>query len=202
MESKEKKMPRTKHSHRSEAARKRKLKHMAAIPEEALPPLKKLAELSEHHVLHNGAKLDSKRDPKHDTEQCLTNLEKSIKSFEKPLISLTNKTFFKVLPESFSFTTNKDDTDKVTMNAVSDLCPQTSYIRGSFHQGHSRFGPNKSKQHAVNSLTAIMMCKVKSVLRWTPSDLNAVLMHGDDLYSAMRDAGKINDPARGYIHAC
>ncbi|XP_018943400.2 uncharacterized protein LOC109071404, partial [Cyprinus carpio] len=43
------------------------------------------------------------------------------------------------------------------------------------------------------------MCKMKSVLQWTRSDLNAVLIHGNDLYSAMRDAGKINDPESGFI---
>ncbi|XP_073681681.1 uncharacterized protein [Garra rufa] len=40
---------------------------------------------------------------------------------------------------------------------------------------------------------------MKSVLQWTRSDLNAVLIHGDDLYSAMRDAGIIGDPEYGFI---
>ncbi|XP_026111622.1 uncharacterized protein LOC113088785, partial [Carassius auratus] len=76
---------------------------------------------------------------------------------------------------------------------------QTSYISGSFHQGDYRFGRNRGSQCGANSLTAIMMSKMKNVLQWTRSDLNAVLIHGDDLYSAMRDAGKINDPESGFI---
>ena len=78
--------------------------------------------------------------------------------------------------------------------------PQKNVIRGSFHQGDRRFGYNRNRQCALNSLTALMMSKLKNVLTWTRDDLDAVLLHGDQLYTSMRRLGKINDPTRrGYI---
>ncbi len=46
-------MPRTKHSQRSQAAKKRMADRMVADREEVLPPLKKQAEISERCVHHN-----------------------------------------------------------------------------------------------------------------------------------------------------
>ncbi len=151
-------MPRTKQSQCSQAAKKRVADRMAADPAEALPPLKKLAELHEHCVYHKSE-------------------SKSEKNPEQNL---------------------KEDTE-ITMNAVSNLFSKTLYIRGSFYQGDYRFGQNRGRQCGANSLTAILMCKMKSVLQWTRSDLNAVLIHGDELYNATRDAGKINDPTSAFI---
>ncbi|XP_048042485.1 uncharacterized protein LOC125266044 [Megalobrama amblycephala] len=99
---------------------------------------------------------------------------------------------------SFPFVSTTEH-NEMKMNAGTDVCPQRSCIRGSFHQGHPRFNPNGGKQCAANSLIAIVMSKMKNVLQWTVSDLNDVLIHGDDLYSAMRDAGKIKDPIDQYI---
>ncbi|KAL1268843.1 hypothetical protein QQF64_034206 [Cirrhinus molitorella] len=164
-------MPRTKQSQRSQAAKKRMADRMAASPEEVLPPLKKLAEISERCVHHNESKYKSKYKSEPNPEpNCNPN------------------------PEP-----NPEPNPKLTVNAVFNLSPQTSYIRGSFHQGDYRFGENMGKQCAANSLTAIMTSKMKSVLQWKRSDLNAVLMNGDDLYSALRDAEKINDPESGFI---
>ncbi|KAL0146613.1 hypothetical protein M9458_057953, partial [Cirrhinus mrigala] len=72
-------------------------------------------------------------------------------------------------------------------------------ILGSFHQGNARFGLNRNRQCAVNSMTAVMMSVLKDVLTWTTEDLNAVLLHGDKLYTSMRLQGKINDPT-GFGH--
>lgn len=36
-------------------------------------------------------------------------------------------------------------------------------IRGSFHQGDARFGWNRNRQCAVNSITAVMMGVLKDV---------------------------------------
>ncbi|XP_037395199.1 uncharacterized protein LOC108432566 [Pygocentrus nattereri] len=76
--------------------------------------------------------------------------------------------------------------------------PQEPTVRGSFHQGHPRFGVNANKQCVANSVTAIMMSRVKNVLSWTTRDLDDVLLNGDRLYSSIRDAGVIHD-ASGYL---
>ncbi|XP_073731800.1 uncharacterized protein [Misgurnus anguillicaudatus] len=73
-------------------------------------------------------------------------------------------------------------------------------LKGSFHQGDERFGYNRNRQCGVNSLTAVMMSKLKNVLTWTTDDLNTVLVKGDEIYTCMRLQGKINDSTgSGYV---
>ncbi|XDV11213.1 hypothetical protein PO909_000214, partial [Leuciscus waleckii] len=80
-----------------------------------------------------------------------------------------------------------------------DYFPQR-VLQGSFHQGDSRFGFNSGRQCAANSITAVMMSVLKDVLTWTTEDLDAVLVHGDELYTSMDLQGKINDSSwRGYV---
>ncbi|XP_056598318.1 uncharacterized protein LOC130416992 [Triplophysa dalaica] len=74
------------------------------------------------------------------------------------------------------------------------------YITGSFHQGDARYVQNYGKQCAVNSLTAILMCKLKNVFQWSTSDINSVLLHGDQFYSDIKAAGKISDHINGYMY--
>ncbi|XP_072572246.1 uncharacterized protein [Paramormyrops kingsleyae] len=81
---------------------------------------------------------------------------------------------------------------------VSPHFPQAPTVRGSFHQGDRRFGINSNKQCVANSLIAIVTCKIKNVLTWSVTDIDQVLLNGDDLYSTIRDAGKIRD-ASGYL---
>ncbi|KAL7863388.1 hypothetical protein SRHO_G00123720 [Serrasalmus rhombeus] len=85
----------------------------------------------------------------------------------------------------------------VTIAATSETDGEPT-VRGSFHQGHPRFGVNANKQCVANSVTAIMMSRVKNVLSWTTRDLDDVLLNGDRLYSSIRDAGVIHD-ASGYL---
>ncbi|RXN25304.1 hypothetical protein ROHU_021577 [Labeo rohita] len=85
------------------------------------------------------------------------------------------------------------------MLSVKYLAKTARVIQGSFHQGDARFGWNRNRQCAVNSMTAVMMSVLKDVLTWTTEDLNAVLLHGDELYTSMRLQGKINDPT-GFGH--
>lgn len=81
----------------------------------------------------------------------------------------------------------------------SDYFPQR-VLQGSFHQGDSRFGFNSGRQCAANSITAVLMSVLKDVLTWTTEDLDAVLLHGDELYTSMDLQGKINDSSwRGYV---
>lgn len=73
-------------------------------------------------------------------------------------------------------------------------------LQGSFHQGDDRFVLNSGRQCATNSITAVMMSVLKDVQTWTTKDLNAVLLHGDELYTSMRLQKKINDPTkRGFV---
>ncbi len=199
---------------------------MAADLSEALPPLKKSAELTEHCVHHNGTKdfsqkigqeigqkigqeigqqigqeigqkigHDFSQQISHDFSYC-AGLKSGLNS---GLNSGQNSGQNSGLNSGQNSEKKYDQHANMTVKAVSALSPQTSYIRGSFHQEYYRFGWNRGSQCGANSLTAILMCKMKSVLQWTTSDLNAVLMHGDNLYSAMRDAGKINDRTNGFI---
>ncbi|XP_072554803.1 uncharacterized protein [Paramormyrops kingsleyae] len=81
---------------------------------------------------------------------------------------------------------------------VSPHFPQASTVRGSFHQADRRFGINGNKQCVANSLMAILMCKIKNVLSWLVTDLDQVLLNGDNLYTTIRDTGRIRD-ASGYL---
>ncbi|XP_052412218.1 uncharacterized protein LOC127957635 [Carassius gibelio] len=84
------------------------------------------------------------------------------------------------------------DVTRASLVTNSDYFPQ-KVVRGSFHQGDARFGWNRNRQCAVNSITAVMVSVLKDVLTWTTEDLNAVLFHGDELYTSMRLQGQIND---------
>lgn len=78
--------------------------------------------------------------------------------------------------------------------------PVMSFIRGSFNQGHKRFGPNRHKQCATNSVTAVMTNVVKSAWTWTQTDIDNVLVKGNDLYTYMKKHHMISDAHRsGYI---
>ncbi|XP_072564692.1 uncharacterized protein, partial [Paramormyrops kingsleyae] len=90
-----------------------------------------------------------------------------------------------------------------TKKILTVTCPtshdhQARTVRGSFHQGHPQFGVNRNKQCVANSLIAILMCKIKNVLSWSVTDIDQVLLNGDDLYTTIRDAGRIQD-ASGYL---
>ncbi|XP_041939980.1 uncharacterized protein LOC121700824 [Alosa sapidissima] len=62
---------------------------------------------------------------------------------------------------------------------ITEPCvPERSVLMGSFHQGHARFGNARNKQCGAISLTAVLMCKIKSVLTWEPEDLDEVLVQG------------------------
>ncbi|XP_052421004.1 uncharacterized protein LOC127964736 [Carassius gibelio] len=84
------------------------------------------------------------------------------------------------------------DVTRASLVNNSGYFPQ-KVIRGSFHQGDARFGSNRNRQCAVNSITAVMTSVLKDVLMWTTEDLNAVLLHGDELYTSMTLQGQIHD---------
>ncbi len=189
-------MPRTKQSQRSQAAKKRVADRMDADPAEALPPLKKSAELPEHCVYHNGKNDFKQKIGQEIGQEIGQKIGQKIgqeigQDFSNSgLNSGLNTGLNSGLNTGLNSENKYDHNANMTVKAVSDLCPQTSYIRGSFHQGDYRFGWNSGSQCGANSLIAVMMCKIKNVLQWTRSDLNAVLIHGNDLYSALRGRGK------------
>ncbi|XP_029943563.1 uncharacterized protein LOC115385633 [Salarias fasciatus] len=75
-----------------------------------------------------------------------------------------------------------------------------SFIRGSFNQGDPRFGENKGKQCATNSITAVMTNVLKSAWTWTTTDLDNVLVNGNDLYTYVKDKHKVSVlEGKGYI---
>ncbi|XP_073726195.1 uncharacterized protein [Misgurnus anguillicaudatus] len=166
-------MPRTKKSVRSQVAKKRMAEQMAAVAAEVVPPLKKMAQLTERCVYRSG---NTKLFSNACTNGCANDFEQT------------------------SEQTSSLHDSNVNMNAIFDLFPQKSYISGSFHQGDPRYVDNYGKQCAVNSLTAILMCKMKSVSQLTTSDINSVLLHGDQFYSDMKAAGKISDLINGYMY--
>ncbi|XP_041954177.1 uncharacterized protein LOC121713552 isoform X1 [Alosa sapidissima] len=102
-----------------------------------------------------------------------------------------------------------NQTSNIVTSVASDDCvcitepcvPDRSVLMGSFHQGHARFGNARNRQCGAISLTALLMCKMKSVLNWEPEDLVDDLVQGTVLYRSMRAQGKIRDhvDGRGYI---
>nr|XP_054593309.1 uncharacterized protein LOC107395497 [Nothobranchius furzeri] len=75
-----------------------------------------------------------------------------------------------------------------------------SIVKGSFHQGHKRFGCNRFKQCAPNSITAIMTNTVKMASTWSRKDINNILISGDSLYTYMKEQNMISDAeGSGYV---
>lgn len=58
-------------------------------------------------------------------------------------------------------------------------------VKGSFSQSDSRFLQNSGNQCMANSLIALVHSKSKNVSGWLPSDIDDILIHGDDLYSSI-----------------
>ena len=99
-----------------------------------------------------------------------------------------------------------DDDGPTSSTAANDVKDHVShdnvmyFIHGSFHQGHSRFGHNRQKQCATNSITAVMTHVIKSAWTWTMTDLDNILVNGNDLYTYMRQNHMISDVNRiGYV---
>lgn len=62
-------------------------------------------------------------------------------------------------------------------------------------------GRNRQKQFATNSVTAIMTNVLKSALTWNSSDIDNVLVNGNDFYTYMRIHNMVSDAdRRGYIY--
>lgn len=76
--------------------------------------------------------------------------------------------------------------------------PATSYaaegkmpVQGSYHQGDGRFSINAGSQCVGNSFNAVVKSIVKSILTWNTDDIHIVLEDGNNLYSSLRQKGKI-----------
>ncbi len=65
--------------------------------------------------------------------------------------------------------------------------------QGSFHQGNRRFGDNSGKQCVANSLASIMYSMKKDVRNWKCSDMDSVLITGNELYGFLQDSSTINN---------
>ena len=57
-----------------------------------------------------------------------------------------------------------------------------SVVQGTFNQSDARFGETAGVQCACMSLFSLCWSVVKSIFRWSPSDLDFVLINGDSIY--------------------
>ena len=76
-------------------------------------------------------------------------------------------------------------------NTVPPSC-HNRYIQGSFHQGHVMFEDNAGVQCVANSLTAMLMNKLKDVCTWQSSDLDNILVNGNMLYTSVKNCNQGN----------
>ncbi len=65
--------------------------------------------------------------------------------------------------------------------------------QGSFHQGNRRFGDNSGKQCVANCLASMMYSKKKNVRNWKCSDMDSILITGNELYGFLQDSTTINN---------
>ncbi|XP_072565389.1 uncharacterized protein [Paramormyrops kingsleyae] len=140
------------------------------------------------------APTDEVPQPPHKRKAAITDPTYSSEYVNLPELELKSTL---ALPNHYPTLDQQQHVNPVTI-PVSPHFPQAPTVRGSFHQGDRRFGINGNRQCVANSLMAILMCKIKNVLSWSVTDLDQVLLNGDDLYSTIRDAGRIGD-ASGYL---
>ncbi|XP_042609817.1 uncharacterized protein LOC109057905 [Cyprinus carpio] len=205
-------MPRGKGFRRSLAAKRRNAERYTLSSfldlEEVVPPLQKKAvsnsSLQESVDIENSMKSDTKnsqnchkafKNVSNSVTSVTANVPKSATSVAKN-VPKSVTSVAKNVPKSATSVpmSNKSWSDVTRASVVnnSGYFPQ-KVIRGSFHQGDARFGLNRNRQCAVNSITAVMTSVLKDVLTWTTEDLNAVLLHGNELYTSMRLQGQIHD---------
>lgn len=66
-------------------------------------------------------------------------------------------------------------------------------MQGSFHQADPFFEDNAGTQCVAICLSGLAYHKLKSALSWTTSDIDQVLMTGDELYTYLQRSSSIND---------
>ncbi|KAL7407783.1 hypothetical protein ABVT39_013609 [Epinephelus coioides] len=71
-------------------------------------------------------------------------------------------------------------------------------VQGSYHQGDGRFSINAGRQCVANIFNAVVKSTVKSILTWNTDDIHTVLEDGNNLYSSLRQKGKIKSK-NGYM---
>ncbi|XP_062622277.1 uncharacterized protein LOC134283815, partial [Saccostrea cucullata] len=65
-------------------------------------------------------------------------------------------------------------------------------IQGSFHQGNLMFGENAGTQCVANSLVALAYHKLKNSKHWQATDMDNVLVMGDELYTFLQRSSCVN----------
>ena len=65
-------------------------------------------------------------------------------------------------------------------------------VKGTFHQGNSRFGNTAGTQCACNALFAIFWSHIRQVSRWTNNDLDKILTEGDRLYKTLNTNSQLS----------
>ncbi|XP_062618494.1 uncharacterized protein LOC134280069 [Saccostrea cucullata] len=66
-------------------------------------------------------------------------------------------------------------------------------VQGSFHQAHPIFEENAGTQCVANCLAGLAYHKLKNAKSWTTSDMDRILMTGDELYTYLQRSSSISD---------
>ena len=70
-----------------------------------------------------------------------------------------------------------------------DIIDPSETICADFSQGIIlMFGINAGKQCVAMSLTAMIFNQIKAEMNWVSSDLNTILLHGNNLYSCISNS--------------
>ena len=69
--------------------------------------------------------------------------------------------------------------------------PIQRVIRGSFHQGHQRFGQTAGTQCMCNVLYSVGYSIIKKVRYWNSWDMDYILTAGNNLYSSLGFRSKL-----------
>ncbi|XP_061169173.1 uncharacterized protein LOC133178496 [Saccostrea echinata] len=75
-----------------------------------------------------------------------------------------------------------------------EMAQPTSYsvsVQGSFHQGDPLFGENAGTQCVANCLAGLAYGILKSPIIWQTSDMNKILVTGDELYTYLQQSSEI-----------
>ena len=71
-------------------------------------------------------------------------------------------------------------------NAMCTNVAHNKSVQGNFHQGNELFGTNAGLQCVPNCLSALAYQSLKSVHEWKSTDLDKILMTGNELYDVLQ----------------
>ena len=66
-----------------------------------------------------------------------------------------------------------------------NVWPIQRVVRGSFHEGHQRFGQTSGTQCMCNALYSVGYSIIKKVCQWTTLDMDCIFIAGNSLHSTL-----------------